>query len=76
MKYIVNEIQTGFDGQVANIVTTYDDQLLAESAYHTILAAAAQSQLMLHTAMLYTNDGNVLRHENYTHPAPEPNTNE
>lgn len=76
MKYVVNEIQTSFEGQVSNLVTVYDDQFDAESAYHQILAYAAKSNLMMHTAMLYTNDGNTLRHETYTHPMPESNSNE
>ena len=67
MKYMVSEIQTASDGTVGNIVTTYDDRLDAESAYYTILAAAAKSALLMHTAMLYTNDGNLIMSNNYVH---------
>jgi hypothetical protein len=72
MKYIVMEIQTGFDGTVGNLVTTYDNQADAESAYYLILAAAVKSNLMIHTAMLFTNDGNVIMSKNYVHES-EPN---
>ena len=82
MKYLVTEIQTGFDGQVANLTSVFDDRLQAESTYHSILASAAISQLMLHACMLYTNDGYLIMNANYTHeqpspePSPEPEPNE
>lgn len=74
MKYIVTEIQTMADGQVASLISSFDDRLQAESAYHSILAAAAISQLPLHACMLYTNDGYLIMNANYTHeqPSPEP----
>ena len=67
MKYIVMEIQTAFDGAVGNIVTAYDTRADAEVAYYYILAAAVKSNLMMHTAMLFTNDGNVIMAKNYVH---------
>ena len=72
MKYIVMEIQTGFDGAVGNLVTVYDNQADAESAYYLILAAAVKSNLMMHTAILFTNDGNVIMSKNYVHES-QPN---
>lgn len=72
MKYIVMEIQTGFDGAVGNLVTSYDTQADAEVAYYYILAAAVKSNLMMHTAMLFTNDGNVIMTKNYVHES-QPN---
>lgn len=74
MKYIVTEIQTMADGQVATLTSSFDDRLQAESAYHSILAAAAISQLPLHACMLFTNDGYLIMNANYTHeqPSPEP----
>lgn len=74
MKYLVTEIQTMADGQVASLVSSFDDRLQAESAYHSILAAAAISQLPLHACMLFTNDGYLIMNANYTHeqPSPEP----
>ena len=73
MKYIVMEIQTGFDGVVSNLVTVYDNQADAESAYYLILAAAVKSNLMMHTAMLFTNDGNVIMSKNYVHESQSNN---
>lgn len=72
MKYIVMEIQTAFDGAVGNLVTAYDTQADAEVAYYYILAAAVKSNLMMHTAILLTNDGNVIMAKNYVHES-QPN---
>ena len=74
MKYLVTEIQTMADGQVANLTSVFDDRMQAESSYHSILAAAAISQLPLHACMLFTNDGYLIMNANYTHeqPSPEP----
>ena len=72
MKYILMEIQTQFDGTVGNLVTTYDNREDAESAYYLVLSAAVKSNLMIHTAMLFMNDGNVLMSKNYVHES-EPN---
>ena len=74
MKYLVTEIQTMADGQVANLTSVFDDRMQAESSYHSILAAAAISQLPLHACMMYTNDGYLVMSANYVHeqPSPEP----
>lgn len=66
-KFIVLEIQNG-----ANIVTTFDDRAQAESKYHTVLAAAAISEVEVHTAMLLTNTGNTLEAKCYLHSKEEP----
>lgn len=66
-KYLVTEIQTATDGTVSNITTSFDDQLQAESAYHSVLAAAAISQLKQHTAILYTHRGNMIMSGTYCH---------
>lgn len=72
MKYIVMEIQTNFDGTVGNIVTSYAERADAEAAYYTLLAVAVKSKVMMHTAMLFTNDGTVIMSKNYVHES-EPN---
>ena len=72
MKLIVMEIQTGFDGVVGTIVTTYDDteRLQAEQKYHTILSAAAVSNLQCHAATILTSDGHEVKSERYYHALP------
>ena len=70
--YIVMELQnTGTE--VANIVNTYSNQAQADQRYHTILAAAAVSNVYKHSAIMLLDDGVFLKGECYTHestPAP------
>lgn len=72
MKYIVIEIQKSSDGTIAvPPVATYDTFFAAMSAYHTILAAAAVSQVPVHTAVVLTDTGQQIRLDSYNH-AEEP----
>ena len=66
--YIVLEIQTYANGTVATlppIIKASRDE--AESAYHSILSAAAVSELPLHSAILMSNEGRELMHQAYVH---------
>lgn len=67
MIYYVLEFQSGTSG--AALCTTYTDKAAAESAYHTILAAAAQSAVPKHGAMIVTEDLFAVKKELYPHPA-------
>lgn len=68
MKYIVIEIQKFADGTVAiPPVSTYDTFFEAASRYHAILAAAAISELPVHTAMILTDTGAQLRMDTFNH---------
>lgn len=68
MKYIVIEIQKFADGTVAiPPANTYDTFFEAASRYHTILAAAAISEVPVHTAMILTDTGSQLRLDSYNH---------
>lgn len=67
IKYVVIELQTNGDGSVANITTAYDTRNAAESAYHTILAAAAISALPMHAAALLSSDGTLIDSYCYEH---------
>lgn len=72
-KYSVIEIQTSKDGVVAYPpIATYDDRNQAESKYHTVLAAAAVSDLARHTAMLISDDGRLLDRKCYERIPMEP----
>lgn len=66
-KYVVLEMQTMADGNVACLVTAYDSQMQAESAYHSILASAALSSLPRHAATLLTSDGSAQMYQHYEH---------
>lgn len=64
-QFLVIEIQKNDQGVVSNIVTAYSDKRHAESAYYTILAAAALSNLPVHTAMVIDDMGNTYHKESY-----------
>ena len=70
MTYIVIELQTN-NGTTANIVTTHETRAAAESKYHTILAAAAVSNVEIHAATILTPDGFQLMSQSYNHQANE-----
>lgn len=65
--YIVIELQTINDSQVANIVNAYTEQKVAEQKYHTGLAAAAVSALPCHAAVMMDEKGRMIKSEYYTH---------
>jgi hypothetical protein len=67
MKYVVLELQTNSDGTVGNLVTAHDTRNAAESAYHSVLAAAAISALPKHAAVLLTSEGTLLDSRCYEH---------
>ena len=66
-KYIVIELQKNADGQVANIVTSHDTLAEAESAYHSILAAAAISKIPVHSAIIVSEEAFTVDHKCYKH---------
>lgn len=65
MKYIVLEIQTNANGEVATLLTAYNERSAAENKYYTILAAAALSELPVHSAMILTNLGTIVKSETF-----------
>lgn len=71
MKYIVIEIQVGWDGTVGNIVTAHDTRAEAESKYHAVLSAAAISSVMKHSAVIMDEEGAVLGSMCYRHEPQE-----
>lgn len=66
-KYIVIELQTASDGTVANIVTAYDNQNQAESKYHSVLSAAAVSNVPAHAAVMIDSMGYYIDAHCYEH---------
>ena len=66
MKYIVIEIQKSADGTVSiPPINTYDSFFEALSRYHTILAAAAISDVPVHTAVVLNEVGQEIRMDSY-----------
>lgn len=70
--YIVIEIQTNSNGTVGTLVDAYEDRNDAENKYHTVLAYASKSALPMHSAVMITNDGALIRNECYYHEQEEP----
>lgn len=78
-QFYIIEIQKNANGEFAHIVHwAYDAdptkaRLKAESTYHTVLAAAAISELAQHSATLLASDGRSVMSQCYTHDVePEP----
>lgn len=67
MFYVI-EIQTG-NKTGAILPFTFADHSQAEEKYHTLLAVAAVSEVAKHGAMLFTDDGFVMKSEVYDHTA-------
>ena len=71
MTYIVQEIQTT-NGTTALVTPQiFTDRNQADSAYFTVLAAAAISQVEEHSVLMYMSDGKVVRCDGYNHTAQE-----
>lgn len=64
--FIVIEIQVNGD-QVATIVNKYAVRAAADQQYHTILAAAAVSQVQIHSAVILSAEGKELERKSYIH---------
>lgn len=60
--YIVIELQTN-NGTTGNFVFAFADLADAYAKYYTILAAAAKSNVEVHTALILTETGGIVRAE-------------
>ena len=64
--YVVLELQkTGND--IGSIITKKDTYNEAMSLFHTILAAAAISQVEAHSAVVLSDDGQLLKNGTFYH---------
>ena len=71
-KYLVIEIQTLSDGQVANIVTSHDTLPEAQSKFFTVCASAALTTLPCHAVTLLTSEGTMVDSRRFKkEPEPE-----
>lgn len=64
--FIVIEMQTN-GGKVATIINRYTDLNQAYQKYYTVLAAAAVSNVEVHTAVILTETGKVVASEHFAH---------
>lgn len=71
MQYIIVEIQTMKNGETETTAVVppvvYDNYNQAEAKFHTVLAAAAVSEVSIHSCVLMNNVGDILRTERYDH---------
>ena len=67
--YIIQEMQTNGTQTALVPALTYTDKNQAESAYHTALAAAAVSEVQVHTVLMFDEHGNTLKRDYYEHLA-------
>ena len=67
--YILHEIQTTGNSTALVPAQTFTDKNQAESAYHTAMAAAAISNVTVHTVVLMDEHGNTVKREFYEHIA-------
>lgn len=65
--YLVIEMQKQSDGTIAQICTSYTDRQIAEQKYHEILSYAAVSTIPIHTAVILSEEGNIIKKEVYRH---------
>ena len=70
MIYIVLEIQAN-DETATTLVNSYTTRNQAISQYHQILAAAAMSTVPMHSAVLLTDTGLLLKNESFNHAEEE-----
>ncbi len=64
--YIVLEIQS--DGKISTVISdSYATRNEAESKYFTILAAAATSEIPIHSAVMLTHEGYLCKSDSFDH---------
>lgn len=69
--YLVVEMQKQSNGMIAQICTSYTDRQIAEQKYHEILSYAAVSSVPIHTAVILSEEGNIIKKEVYRHEVEE-----
>ena len=65
--YIVIEIQAYKDGTTGILNDSYSELNAAWQKYYTILAAAAVSNVPVHTALIMTHDGRPIESKCFKH---------
>lgn len=65
--FIVLELQKNSDGTVGNIVYTFDTLNEADSKFHNILSYAAVSDVPIHSAVILSERGKLIKTDSYEH---------
>lgn len=69
--YLIIEIQKSNDGTLAHLESVHATMGESEQRYHTILAAAAVSNVDVHSAVMLDDMGNRIKGETYYHGGVE-----
>ena len=69
--YLVVELQKLADGSLAQICTAFTDRNTAEQKYHEVLSYGAVSSIPVHTAVILSEEGNLIKKESYRHEVDE-----
>ena len=69
--YYVIELQTNADGTTGYFVFSFDNLPEAYTKYYTVLTFAAQSHVLVHSALLVDRAANVFERKSFTHPVEE-----
>lgn len=64
--FLVVEIQKDGNGHLSWLITEKENIRDAESAYHSVLAAAAITTLPRHSAVILHEDGHSIENQSYT----------
>lgn len=73
--FIILEIQKTDDNKISTIVTSHETLQSAENKYHNVLAAAAISNVPLHSCVMLNEDGYQRKVESYNHEVEVNNEN-
>lgn len=65
--FLVIELQKTSETEMSNIVSSYVKRNQAESKYHQVLASAAVSDVLKHSAILITEEGAYIKGESFYH---------
>lgn len=68
--FLVIELQKTSETEISNIVSSHADRNQAESKYHQVLASAAVSDVLKHSAVLLTEEGVCIKRESFYHGEP------
>lgn len=69
MKWVVVEIQSYADGTTGILSDSYGELNAAWQKYYTVLAAAAVSNVTVHTAIIMSYDGRPIESKCFKHEA-------
>lgn len=65
--FVVLELQRSGENTLGTIVTTHETRNSAEQKYHQVLAAAAVSNVDIHSAVMLSETGQRIKGESYVH---------